>query len=85
MGSDFYQTPAEYEADVIAGNVPIGIGENTIIRKAIVDKNARIGKNVKIINRDNVDNVNREDQGYTICGGIVVILKGAIIADGTVI
>jgi glucose-1-phosphate adenylyltransferase len=85
MGSDFYQTPSEYEADVIEGNVPIGIGENTIIRKAIVDKNARIGKNVKIINRDNVDNVNREDQGYTICSGIVVILKGAIIADGTVI
>jgi glucose-1-phosphate adenylyltransferase len=85
MGSDFYQTPAEYEADVLAGNVPIGIGENTTIRRAIVDKNARIGKNVKIINKDGVDNVNHEEQGYTICGGIIVILKGAIIPDNTVI
>lgn len=85
MGSDFYQTPSEYEADLAAGRVPIGIGENTIIRRAIVDKNARIGKNVKIINRDGIDNVSNESQGYTICGGIVVILKGAVIADNTVI
>ncbi len=85
MGSDFYQTPAEYEADLQTGKVPIGIGENCIIRRAIIDKNARIGKNVKIINKDNVENASHEDQGFCICSGIVVVIKGAIIPDNTVI
>jgi len=85
MGADFYQTPADYEADLQTGKVPIGIGENCVIRRAIIDKNARIGKNVKIINKDNVENANHEDQGFSICSGIVVVIKGATIPDNTII
>jgi glucose-1-phosphate adenylyltransferase len=86
MGSDFYQTEEERAADLRSGKVPIGIGENTIIRRAIVDKNARIGKHVQIINKEGIqDTTSCEDKGYCICNGIVVVLKGATIPDNTTI
>lgn len=85
MGADYYQA-AEARAQAFSNHkTPMGIGENTIIRRAIVDKNARIGRNVKIVNKDNVEEANREEQGFYIRSGIVVILKNAVIPDGTVI
>ncbi|BDA72061.1 glucose-1-phosphate adenylyltransferase [Rivularia sp. IAM M-261] len=85
MGADFYQTSVDRKGIRDEGNIPVGIGAETIIRRAIVDKNARIGHDVKIINKDNVQEANREAQGFYIRSGIVVVLKGAIIPDGTVI
>jgi len=67
------------------GDIPVGIGTDTIIRGAIVDKNARIGHDVKIINKDNVQEAERENQGFYIRSGIVVILKNALIPHGTII
>ncbi len=52
MGSDIYEPYVERKALTENGNVPIGIGFNTTIRRAIVDKNARIGSNVMIINKE---------------------------------
>ncbi|WP_414564095.1 MULTISPECIES: glucose-1-phosphate adenylyltransferase [unclassified Anabaena] len=85
MGADFYQPFVERQCTLEKGDVPVGIGMDTIIRGAIVDKNARIGNNVKIINKDNVQEAERESQGFYIRSGIVVVLKGALIPDGTVI
>ena len=85
MGSDFYESPAERLAARESGKVPLGIGPNTIIQRAIVDKNARIGGNVKIINKDRVDEANREGLGFVIRNGIVVVIKNATIPDGTII
>ena len=61
----------------------MGIGNNCIIEKAIIDKNACIGNNVKIINHEGLDS--KEGEGYLIRDGIVVVEKGAIIPDGTII
>ncbi len=84
MGRDYYQTLDERLEDDEAGIVPTGIGKNTIIRKAIVDKNARIGRNVKILNKNGViDDESHEDEGWYIRDGIVIILKNAVIPDGT--
>ncbi|MEO0949304.1 MAG: glucose-1-phosphate adenylyltransferase, partial [Cyanobacteria bacterium J06641_5] len=71
--------------EALHGEVPLGIGANTTIRRAIVDKNARIGQNVLIVNKDRVEESNREDEGFYIRNGIVVVLKNATIPDGTVI
>ena len=60
-------------------------GANTIVRKAIVDKNARIGSNVRITNEGNIKEANREDLGFVIKDGIVVVIKDSIIPNGTVI
>lgn len=85
MGSDFYQPSVERQSTIEKGNTPIGIGQDSIIRRAIIDKNAHIGRDVKIINKDNVQEAEREKQGFYIRSGIVVVLKNAVIPDGTVI
>ncbi len=85
MGADFYQGFAERQSDCDRRSVPVGIGANTTIRRAIIDKNAHIGCDVQIINKDNVQEAERESQGFYIRSGIVVVLKNAIIPDGTII
>ncbi|AFZ31180.1 Glucose-1-phosphate adenylyltransferase [Gloeocapsa sp. PCC 7428] len=85
MGADFYQPFAERQSDCNDGNIPLGIGANTTIRRAIVDKNARIGCDVHIINKDRIQEAEREEQGFYIRSGITVVLKNAVIPDGTVI
>ncbi len=85
MGADFYEPFAERQSGLQNGRVPVGIGAGTTIRKAIVDKNARIGRNVQIVNKDRVEEAEREAEGFYIRSGIVVVLKNATIADETVI
>lgn len=85
MGADYYEAFAERQCNIEHNNIPVGIGTDTIIRRAIVDKNARIGHDVKIINKDNIQESNRESQGFYIRSGITVVLKNAIIPDGTII
>jgi glucose-1-phosphate adenylyltransferase len=85
MGSDFYEPFAERQSGMQKGQVPMGIGNDTTIRRAIVDKNARIGRNVQIINKDHVEESEKEELGFYIRSGITVILKNAVIPDGTVI
>ncbi|HSE86514.1 MAG TPA: glucose-1-phosphate adenylyltransferase [Candidatus Binatia bacterium] len=85
MGSDYYESPLERLKHLESGKVPLGVGANTTIRRAIVDKNARIGRNVSIVNKDRVLEANREDLGFVIQNGIVVIIKNATIPDRTVI
>ena len=70
-------------ADAPPGAPPVGIGEGTLIQEAIVDKNARIGRNVRIVNQDKVTDA--EGTGWAIRDGIVVVTKNAVIPDGTTI
>jgi len=79
MGADYFEQSDE------KGPVPIGIGAGTILKKCIIDKNARIGKNVQIINEKNLKEVACEAEGYFIKDYIVTICKDAVIADGTII
>ncbi len=85
MGSDFYESPAERLQTLNSGKVPLGVGANTVIRRAIVDKNARIGRNVQLINKDSVVEGSREELGFVIQNRIVVVIKNATIPDGMVI
>jgi glucose-1-phosphate adenylyltransferase len=85
MGADYYESPMERAKNLEIGKVPLGIGVNTIIQRAIVDKNARIGRNVQIVNKDRVEESNREELGFVIRSGIVVVIKNATISDRTVI
>ncbi|MGC9502866.1 glucose-1-phosphate adenylyltransferase [Baaleninema sp.] len=82
MGADYYQPFAERQGELDESKVPMGIGANSTIRRAIVDKNARIGKNVRILNKENIEEADRENLGFYIRSGIVVVLKNAVIPDG---
>ncbi|KAJ0747911.1 Glucose-1-phosphate adenylyltransferase large subunit 2, chloroplastic/amyloplastic [Helianthus annuus] len=85
MGADYYQTDSEIAALVATGRVPIGVGPNTKITNCIIDKNAKIGRDVVIKNKDNVEEADRSDEGFYIRSGITVIIKNATIKDGTVV
>lgn len=83
MGADYYETSDELEANARSRIPNIGIGNHCTIINAIVDKNARIGDNVSIINAHNLKE--RDDDNYNIRDGIIVIPKSALIPNGTVI
>lgn len=87
MGADYYQSLAERSSGVSCDSdtTPLGIGKETTIRRAIIDKNAHIGCNVQIINKDRVQEAERENLGFFIRSGIIVVLKGATIPDGMII
>ncbi len=65
------------------GAPPVGIGEGTLIQDAIIDLNARIGRNTRIVNKDGVKEA--EGDSWVIRDGIVVVPKNAVIPDGTTI
>jgi glucose-1-phosphate adenylyltransferase len=83
MGADYYQTLDEMEIERRRGLPWIGIGENTIIRRAIIDKNVRIGAGVRILNQDGREH--HDGDNYYIREGIIVVPKGVTITDGTII
>ena len=82
MGLDDYESSDEVQAVNAKGLPPLGIGKNTFIEKAIIDKNARIGDNVHISPEGKPENYDGE--GYYIRDGIVVVPKGGVIRNGTI-
>ncbi|HEV7889492.1 MAG TPA: glucose-1-phosphate adenylyltransferase [Pyrinomonadaceae bacterium] len=85
MGADYYQSITDMEADAAGGIPRIGIGEGTVIRNAIVDKNARIGAGVRLVNDRNLPDQIASDGSWHIRDGIIIVPKNGIVRDGTVI
>jgi len=83
MGADYYETEADRTENKRRGRPAIGIGEGTVIEGAIIDKNARIGRNVHI--RHLPDRPDSETANWAVRDGLVVIPKDAALADETVI
>jgi len=76
MGADYYE-------DGTAGQIPLGVGENCVIENAIIDKNARIGPGVRIVNESQIKNA--DGANFFIRDGIVIVPKNAVVPPGTVI
>nr|YP_002048929.1 glucose-1-phosphate adenylyltransferase [Paulinella chromatophora]ACB42719.1 glucose-1-phosphate adenylyltransferase [Paulinella chromatophora] len=85
MGADYFESAKERLVLREQGGIPMGVGSGTTVKRAILDKNARIGRNATIINKDRVEEADRPELGFYIRNGIVVIVKNATIANGTVI
>ena len=83
MGSDFYETLEEIERTARNGIPALGVGERCYIRNAILDKNVRIGNDVRINGGEHL--ANHDHDLYTIKDGIVVVKKGAILPSGFVL
>lgn len=84
MGADRYETMSEKEENARMGIPNIGIGSGSIIKRAIIDKDVRIGSACRI----GVDKKERKDgiyENYHVVDGIIVIPKKTIIPDGTII
>jgi glucose-1-phosphate adenylyltransferase len=83
LGNDYFESETSIRENLALGIPRTGIGQNTRIENAIIDKNARIGHNCFISPAGKPDNVT--EARYYIRDGIVIIPKNGIIADGTVI
>ncbi|KMQ71881.1 glucose-1-phosphate adenylyltransferase [Chryseobacterium koreense] len=81
MGSDYYQDTAEIIANDKEGRPNVGVGKYCYIERAILDKNCRIGDNVRIIGAKHLQDGDFET--HSIKDGIVVVKKNAEIAPGT--
>jgi len=80
MGADYHETPEQKECNRTQGIPDIGIGEGSYLEGALIDKNARIGENVKIVSGKAPDT---SGEGWVLKDGIIVIEKNAVIPDGT--
>lgn len=77
MGADFYQAADD--------KMPfIGIREGAYIKRAIVDKNASIGRGVQLVNRQNVENYDDPEGRFFVRDGIIIVAKNAVIPDAFV-
>lgn len=85
MGADYYQTLEDMLGDREANRPRIGIGEGCVVRRAIVDKNSRIGANVRLLNEAGVEEADGPDGSYFIRDRIIIVPKNALIPDGTVV
>ncbi len=83
MGNDYYETLEVMEENVRNGIPKIGIGERCYIKDALIDKNCRIGNDVRINGGKHLENT--DHPLYTVKDGIIVVKKGAILPDGFVI
>jgi len=83
MGADFYETAEDRAENHRLGRPHVGIGEGTSIERAVIDKNARIGKGVVIRSHEGQEDC--DEELYSIRDGIVVIPDNATIPDGTVV
>ncbi len=85
MGADQYETDQDKEENREKGIPHIGIGAGTVIKGAIIDKNARIGSNCRLGIDSNRDRTDGDYGYYHIVDNIIIIHKDAVIHDGTVI
>jgi glucose-1-phosphate adenylyltransferase len=83
IGADRFETDLEQLANRQRGVPDIGIGDGSVIEKAIIDKDCRIGRNVRITNPRGLGDADNDT--WVIREGIIAIPRGTVIPDGTVI
>ena len=78
LGADFYEygPPPLHQPG-------LGLGRNVTVDRVIIDKNARIGDDVRLLNEQQLDSA--DGAGYYIRSGIIVVPKGGVIQPGTVV
>jgi glucose-1-phosphate adenylyltransferase len=79
LGADFYE--ADDEAPGGDERPRLGLGTDVVLDRVIVDKNARIGSGVRLVNESGVQQA--DGDGYYIRNGIVIVPKGGVVKDGT--
>jgi glucose-1-phosphate adenylyltransferase len=84
MGADWFETTDELEENAALGRPSIGVGEGSIVKHAILDKNVRIGKNV-VLDPTGLPDKFGEGVDIAIRDGVLVVCKGTVVPDGFVL
>ena len=77
LGADYF------EEETSAEQIPLGLGRDVVLDRVIVDKNARIGNGVRLVNERGTQEA--DGDGYCIRNGIIIVPKGGRIADGVTV
>jgi glucose-1-phosphate adenylyltransferase len=80
LGADYYDGDEETDSD---RSIPLGVGTDSTLDRVIVDKNARIGRGVRLVNERGLQEADGEN--YYIRSGIIIVPKGAVVPDGTTV
>lgn len=80
MGNDYYQNIDEIRTNITHGIINIGVGERCFINNTIVDKDCRIGNDVRLNGGKHLEDINTPL--YSVKDGIIVVKKGAVLPDG---
>ncbi len=83
MGADYYESESNIKANQLKKIPNVGIGNNSRIIGAIIDKNVHIGDNVTICNENKMEQLDAEN--YMIRESIVIVPKGSVIPSNTVV
>jgi glucose-1-phosphate adenylyltransferase len=83
LGANYFEGERRGAGERGEGLPPLGIGDDSVLERVIVDKNCRIGRGVRLVNRQGLQEA--EGDNYVIREGIVVIPNGSVVPDGTVI
>ena len=83
MGADFFERPDDLTSNNNAQRPHVGVGENCVIRNAIIDKNARIGAGCRLSPRGLPEKW--ETPALFVRDGVIVVKKGAVVSPGTVV
>lgn len=85
FGADTIDTTESRAEEVARGAIPLGLGHNTRLERAIVDSNARIGPNCVLVNKEGIRDGRNSNlpKGIVIKDGILVVMRGAVIPAGT--
>ncbi|MEZ6094545.1 MAG: glucose-1-phosphate adenylyltransferase [Pirellulaceae bacterium] len=82
MGADYYENDVECERRRESGTPTIGIGDNTVIRGAIIDKNCCIGSGAIVNNEKQVQETPLNHPQFVIRDGIPVLIKDSVLPSG---
>ena len=83
IGADKFETEEERKRNRERGIPSLNIGQNCVIDHAILDKDCRVGNNVQLVNSRRIQH--DEGNNYVIRDGIIVVPRGSVIPDGTII
>lgn len=83
MGCDFYEGDPRAQHNIPAGTPALGIGRNTVVKRAIIDKNVRIGDGCVITPEGKPDGFDDPEGRFYVRDGVVVVPKGAVIPSGS--
>jgi glucose-1-phosphate adenylyltransferase len=85
IGADKFETDAQRAQNRVLNRPDLTVCDGAVIERAILDKDCRIGRGVKLINRDNRQDADSPNGSFYIRDGIICVPRGAVIHDGTVV
>ena len=85
IGSDKFETDAQRAENRRLGRPDLNIGDNSTVERAILDKDCRIGRGVRLVNESGQTDADGPNGTYHIRDGIICVPRGAVIPDGTVV